>query len=148
MTVERVDHTAIAVQDLDEALKRYHRLLGLRVASRDRVPDQKVEIAFLAGGDTLLELITPTDADSGVARFLERRGEGLHHVGLLVDDIRRELQRLAEEGVELIDHEPRRSVHGLIAFVHPRGTGGVLLELVQHSRGSPAANRMSAPSEI
>lgn len=132
MNLQRVDHTAIAVKDMDEALVRYCRLLGVEVYERVAVPQQGVEAAFLAIGDTSLELICPTDPQSGVARFLERRGEGLHHVGLLVDDISAELDRLRRDGVELIDEEPRRGAHGSVAFLHPRGTGGVLIELVQH----------------
>lgn len=132
MNLQRVDHTAIAVKDLDEALERYRRLLGVETYERVAVPQQGVEVAFLAMGDTSLELICPTEPGSGVARFLEQRGEGLHHIGVLVDDITAELDRLRRDGVELIDEEPRCGAHGSIAFLHPRGTGGVLIELVQH----------------
>jgi methylmalonyl-CoA epimerase len=131
VNVLRVDHTAIVVRDLDEATERYPRLYGVEPSVRARVPQQPIEVAFLPVGDTWLELVQPTDATSGVARFLERRGEGLHHVGLQVEDIRRELRQLADEGVELIDTEPRPGVHGLIAFVHPRSSHGVLVELVE-----------------
>jgi methylmalonyl-CoA epimerase len=132
VTIRRVDHTAVAVRDLDEAIDRYGLLYGVRSVERTPVPDQHVEVAFLALGDTSLELVTPLDETSGVARFLEQRGEGLHHIGILVDSLEDELKRLSREGVELIDTRPRRGVHGRIAFVHPRGTGGVLVELVQH----------------
>jgi methylmalonyl-CoA/ethylmalonyl-CoA epimerase len=131
MSVLRIDHTAIAVRDLDEALERYRRLYGIEAAERRSVPDQHVEVVFLSLGDSQLELICPLDSTSGVARFLARQGEGLHHVGFLVDDIAAELERLTAEGVELIDRRPRQGVHGLIAFVHPRATGGVLVELVE-----------------
>lgn len=117
---------------MDEALGRYGVLYGVRPSLRAAVPDQDVEVAFLPIGDTQLELISPTRNDTGVARFLSRHGEGLHHLGILVDDVHAELRRLLTEGIELIDRQPRQGVHGLIAFVHPRGTGGVLLELVQH----------------
>jgi methylmalonyl-CoA/ethylmalonyl-CoA epimerase len=127
----RIDHTAIAVRDLDEALERYRRLIHAETSHRSLVADQRVEVAFLTIGDTELELIAPTDSESGVARFLDRRGEGLHHIGIQVDDIASELRRLEGEGVGLIDHLPRRGVHGMVAFVHPRATGGVLLELIQ-----------------
>jgi methylmalonyl-CoA/ethylmalonyl-CoA epimerase len=132
MNLLRVDHTAIAVADLDEALARYRRIWGLQPSERQVVPDQHVEIAFLPVGNTLIELVQPTDPESGVARFLQARGEGLHHIGIAVDDIGRELQELHNQGVRLIDPRPRRGLHGLIAFVHPAGTGGVLVELVQH----------------
>ncbi len=132
MNVERLDHTAIVVRDLDEALGRYQRLFGARCTDRTTIPDQEIEMAFLSFGDTLLELIQPIDNVSGVARFLERRGEGLHHIAFAVDDIHHELQRLHSQGIELIDERPRRGVHGQIAFIHPRSTGGVLVELVQH----------------
>lgn len=131
MNVLRVDHTAIVVRDLDEALARYRRFYGVEPSQRAKAPFQPIEVAFLPIGDTFLELVQPTDATSGVARFLERHGEGLHHIGLQVSDIRRELRQLADEGAELIDREPRPGVHGLIAFVHPRSSHGVLLELVE-----------------
>lgn len=134
MNLIRIAHTAIAVRDLDEAIPRYERLWGTSVRSRSRIPEQQVEIAFLAVGDTELELISPTESDTGVARFLERRGEGLHHVAFLVADIRGTLRELEADGVELIDREPRETPHGWVAFVHPRGTGGVLYEIVQHAR--------------
>jgi methylmalonyl-CoA epimerase len=131
MNLLRVDHTAIVVRDMDTALARYAHLYGLSPSQRATAQDQGVEVAFLPIGDTQLELIQPLDSTSGVARYLAKHGEGLHHIGILVQDIHQELQRLAEEGVELIDREPRRGIHGLIAFVHPRSSGGVLIELVQ-----------------
>ncbi len=133
MNLLRVDHTAIVVADMDDALARYGRIWGLEPNIRTEIRDQRVEIAFLPVGDTQLELIRPLDADSGVARFLDRHGESLHHIGIAVDDVRAELEALSKDGVPLIDHQPRRGVHGLIAFVHPRGSGGVLIELVQNT---------------
>jgi methylmalonyl-CoA/ethylmalonyl-CoA epimerase len=132
MNLLRVDHTGVAVRDLDEALDRYRRVWGLTLEHRAVVPDQQVEVAFLRVGDTQIELISPTSPDTAVARFLDRRGEGLHHVAFAVGDIERELARLEKEGAELIDRHPRRGVHGLVAFVHPRASGGVLIELVQN----------------
>jgi methylmalonyl-CoA/ethylmalonyl-CoA epimerase len=131
LTIRRIDHTAIAVRDMDEAIDRYGRLYGARSVERTRVPDQGVEVAFLMLGDTSLELVSPLEKSSGVSRFLDKHGEGLHHIGLLAENLETELDRLASAGVELIDRRPRRGVHGRIAFVHPRGTGGVLVELVQ-----------------
>lgn len=132
MNPRRIDHTAIAVADLDEAIPRFERLFGLHLMDREPAPEQQVDVAFLAAGDTLLELISPTGEDSGVARFLRARGESLHHVAFAVYDIQKALDDLRDDGVQLIDNEPRRGPHGLIAFVHPKGTGGVLVELVQH----------------
>lgn len=134
MGIRRIDHTAIAVRDLDEALSRYDALFGATVEDRRRVPDQQVAVAFLKLGDSQIELIQPLDAHSGVARFLERHGEGLHHIAVEVDDVEEELIRFMSDGIELIDSSPRQGAHGRIAFVHPRGTGGVLLELVELPR--------------
>lgn len=131
MIGRRVDHTAIVVADMDAALGRYAAILGAVPSSREVVPDQEVEIAFLPIGDTQLELIQPTTPGSGVARFLAKRGEGLHHVAILVDDIDEELARLAGEGVPLIDRRSRPGPHGRVAFVRPEALGGVLLELIE-----------------
>jgi len=118
---------------MDEAIARYRRSFGVEVSDRQVVPDQAVEVAFLPLGSSQLELICPISADTGVARFLDRNGESLHHLAFAVTNIRSELRRLEGIGVELIDREPRPGVHGLVAFVHPRGTGGVLVELVERS---------------
>jgi methylmalonyl-CoA/ethylmalonyl-CoA epimerase len=134
VTSRRVDHTAVAVRDLDEAIARFSILLGVEKIERRRVPEQGVEVVFLKLSDTCLELVTPLDESSGVARFLQAHGESLHHIGIEVDDLDGELTRLASAGVELIDHHPRQGVHGRMAFIHPRGTGGVLVELVEHDR--------------
>jgi methylmalonyl-CoA epimerase len=127
----RINHTGIAVEDLDEASERYTRLFGFREIQRVTVADQHVTVAFLRLGDSEIELLSPTDSDSAVGRFLERHGEGLHHVAVETEDIRAELARLQADGVELIDNVPRRGAHGLVAFVHPRAGGNVLWELVQ-----------------
>jgi methylmalonyl-CoA/ethylmalonyl-CoA epimerase len=131
VTTRRIDHTAIVVRDLNEAIPRYEKLYDGVCRERSVEDEQRVEIAFIEVGDTQLELISPIDKDSGVARFLFARGETLHHVAVRVDDIAAEIARLAQDGVKLIDAVPRRGAHGLIAFVHPKSTGGVLLELVQ-----------------
>src|SRR5579872_1213790 len=131
MTILRLNHTAIAVRDIAEAIDRFQRLLGGELTARQVVETQKVEVAFLDYGEDQLELISPTAADTGVAKFLARRGEGLHHVAFTVDDIRGEVARLRELGVPMIDEEPRPGAHGLVAFVHPDAFGGVLVELVQ-----------------
>ena len=128
----KVDHIAIAVSNLDEALGLYDRLFDLRPEKVETVPQQRVKAAILPTGEgTQIELIQPTDSDSGVAKFLERRGEGIHHIAIEVEDIGKELKTLASKGVELIDKEPRLGLAGKVAFVHPKSTRGVLIELVQ-----------------
>jgi len=128
----KVDHIAIAVSNLDEALGLYDRLFDLRPEKVETVPQQRVKAAILLTGEgTRIELIQPTDSDSGVAKFLERRGEGIHHIAIEVEDIGKELKTLASKGVELIDKEPRLGLAGKVAFVHPKSTRGVLIELVQ-----------------
>lgn len=128
----RLDHIAIAVHDLDAGAAPW-RALGLAPHGPDEVvAEQRVRVRAYQVGDALVELLAPLAEDGPVARFLARRGPGLHHVALRVDDVRRELQRLAALGAELIDHAPRRGRAGtLVAFLHPRWTGGTLVELVQ-----------------
>lgn len=126
-----IDHVAFVVADMDAALEMYTKRLGFRVRERKEVPDQGVEICFLDAEPVRIELLRPTREDTGVARFLAKRGEGQHHVCFRVDDIRAALATLAAQGFELIDPEPREGVHGLIAFVHPKSTHGVLIELLE-----------------
>ena len=129
-----VDHIAIVVKDIEEALKTYRDVLGIPVSGIEEVPEQKVKIAFLPVGDVRIELVQPTEPDSGVARFLEKRGEGIHHICLKVKDIEAVLAKLAESGVRLIDRQPRIGVHGQkLAFVHPKSLHGVLLELYEEA---------------
>ncbi|MGI8825548.1 MAG: methylmalonyl-CoA epimerase [Chloroflexota bacterium] len=127
-----LDHTAIAVNSLDEALERYGRLFDAHLVERLHVRDQQIEAAFVSVDGAMLELIEPTSEDSPVARSIQKRGEGLHHIAFAVADIHAELRRLKESGARLVDREPRRGVHGLMAFVHPESTSGVLVELVQN----------------
>lgn len=129
----RIDHIGIAVRDLDAACATYQELLGAQLSGRERVPGQGVEVAFLClPGDACIELISPLSDDSAVAKFLDTRGEGMHHVCLLVEDIEAALARLAEQGVPLVDAVPRDGAEGSqIAFLHPKALGGVLLELKQ-----------------
>ncbi len=126
-----IDHVAFVVEDMDAALDMYTNRLGFKVVERREVPDQGVEICFLDAEPVRIELIRPTREDTGVARFLQKRGEGQHHVCFRVDDIHATLQALADQGFELIDSEPRQGVHGRIAFVHPKSTHGVLIELLE-----------------
>jgi len=126
-----IDHVAIAVHDLDEACARYVELLGARIGLREEVAEQGVEVAFLhLPGETKIELISPMDKAGAVARFLEKRGEGLHHVCVRVANIDTALQSVIDAEVPHIDSRPRIGAGGArIAFLHPRALGGVLLEL-------------------
>lgn len=127
-----IDHVGIAVRDLEQAIRRYE-LLGFRLAAREVVADQGVEVAFLTlEGGTSVELLAPVVEDGAVARFLARRGEGMHHLAILVDDVRAALAEARAQGWQPVDAEPRRGAGGKwIAFLHPRDTGGVLVELCQ-----------------
>lgn len=130
--IQGVDHIAIAVASLDDAVRFYEQALGLNPIGREKVLSNQVEVCFLPVGDTRLELVQPDAPDSPVARFLEQRGPGLHHICLRVDDLATELMRLKAAGVRLIDESPRTGAHGnLVAFIHPKAAGGVLIELVQ-----------------
>lgn len=128
--ISRVHHLGIVVRDLDIALGFWRDRLGLPLGERRVVAEQGVEAALLALGDCEVELLEPVAADTGVARFLERRGEGLHHVCLQTDGIEAELAALKSKGTELIDQEPRQGIAGTIAFLHPKALHGCLAELV------------------
>ena len=130
----RIEHVALAVGDLDTAIAHFRDVWKLETSHRERVEDQRVEEAMLPLGDGFLQLIAPLDDDSTVARFLERRGQGLHHIAIEVDDLPEALERLRSAGVSLIDESPRLGGRGhSVAFVHPRSSLGVLVELVQSS---------------
>jgi methylmalonyl-CoA/ethylmalonyl-CoA epimerase len=132
MRLNRIHHVAYVVPDLDEALPHFTARYGLTVAVRELMDDQGVEALALGSGPGFVELIAPTTPDSGVARFLERRGPGLHHVAYEVDDLGAALAELRTEGATLIDEAPRRGLGGhLVAFVHPESAFGALTELVQ-----------------
>jgi len=127
----RLDHVAIAVGDLDAALAFYRDVLGLPVSGVERVEDQAVDVAFVGEEPGRVELISPF-RESAVTRFLEKRGEGLHHVALRVRDLDATLETMKKQGVPLIDEKARVGAHGTrVAFVHPKGARGVLLELVE-----------------
>jgi methylmalonyl-CoA epimerase len=129
----KIDHIGIAVRDIEQALQVYQVALGLPLDDILEVPDQQVRVAFLPVGDSNIELVQPTNEDSGTARFIEKRGEGIHHICVQVEDIDAVLEQLKANGVPLIDQEPRPGAHGRVAFIHPKGTHGVLLELVEHA---------------
>ena len=131
MAARSIHHLGVAVENLDEAVAAYGRLFGASLEHRETVEEQGVEAASLRVGDSRVELLAPTGADTPVGRFLAKRGPGMHHVAYEVDDVAAELDRLAADGVELIDAAPRKGMFGLeVAFVHPDAVHGVLSELV------------------
>lgn len=128
----KIDHLGIATKEIAEALKFWEDSLGLENVHTEIVEEQKVRVAMLPIGETRIELLEPTSDDSPISKFLEKRGGGIHHIAVEVDDIRASLAELKARGMRLIDEEPRIGAEGcLIAFVHPGSTGGVLLELMQ-----------------
>ncbi len=134
--IRKIDHIAIAVRDLAAALRFWEETLGLKATGTEVVEEQKVRVAFLPVGESKIELLEPTDPEGPVGKFLARSGEGVHHIALRVDDVSAELARLKGLGVRLIDEEPRRGAGGArIAFIHPKATLGVLLELCQRDEG-------------
>lgn len=132
--LEKIEHVALAVSDIDAALAHYKEMWGLEPEHRERVEDQGVEEAMLRLGESYLQLIAPTGPDTTVAKFLAKQGEGLHHIAYEVDDIEGALAALKAKGMRLIDEHPRRGGRGhTVAFVHPKGNRGLLVELVQRS---------------
>jgi len=131
MAVLGIDHVGIAVDDLESAVETYRRLFGAEVEHRETVAEEGLDVALIRVGTGRVELLASGDAETPVGKFLARRGPGMHHLAVEVDDVAQELARLAARGAELIDERPRRGVMGHeIAFVHPDATGGVLAELV------------------
>jgi len=130
-----LDHIGIAVADLGEALKFYSDALGLEIEPPEDVPAQRVRVHFIPAGQAALELLEATTDDSPIAKYVARRGPGLHHITLRVDDIRSALAQLKAKGIRLIDESPREGAQGsLVAFVHPASAHGVLVELKQAGR--------------
>lgn len=128
----KINHLGIATKGIDEALKFWGDALGLENVHTEIVEDQKVKVAMLPIGETRIELLEPTSEDSPITKFLEKRGGGIHHIAVEVDDIEASLAQLKSQGMRLIDETPRVGAEGcLVAFVHPAASGGVLLELVQ-----------------
>ena len=131
-----IDHIGVAVEDLDEAVALYRDQLGMREQHREVVEDFGVEAVLLEIGGAHVELLSPTQPDAGVAKFLERNGPGMHHVAYRTEDIDATLEKLRAAGLRLIDEQPRTGInHSRVAFVHPKSTGGVLTEIVQPAPG-------------
>lgn len=132
MKTNKINHIGIAVHSIDASLPFYRDVLGMAYEGAEEVAEQKVRVAFLAVGESRIELLEPTAPDSPVARFLEKNGEGTHHIAYEVDDLMAALAALKAQGVRLIDETPRGGAHGTrIAFLHPKASGGVLTELCQ-----------------
>lgn len=144
--IDKIDHVGIAVSDLEEAIRLYTLLFGGGPTSVEDVPDQKVRTAFFRAGDSNIELLCPTSDDSPISKFLDRSGDGLHHICLAVPDIEIALAALAKEGIRLIDAVPRAGAHGKrIAFVHPKSFGKVLIELSESPNEAACAPRPHSP---
>ncbi len=130
MKVTKLDHIGIAVKNMDEALAFYRDTLGISPAGEEIIEEQKVKVAFLPLGDTELELLESTSPDGPVAKFIEKRGEGIQHIALRVENIEEALKELKEKDFRLIDQQPRYGAgNARIAFLHPKATGGILLEI-------------------
>ena len=130
--VLKVDHIGIAVANLDESLKLYTETLGLKLHGTETVAEQKVKVAFLPLGDTEIELLESTEPDGPIAKFIETKGQGIQHIAFKVENIEKALEECREKGLRLIDEKPRYGAGGAkIAFLHPKSTNGVLIELCQ-----------------
>ena len=129
----KIDHIGIATGGIAEVANFYREALGLKIEDIEEVAEQKVRVAMLPIGESRIELLEPTTDDSPISKFLAKRGPGIHHVAIQVENIRESLRKMKEEGARLIDEEPRTGAGGcLVAFVHPSSTGGVLVELVEN----------------
>lgn len=132
----KIEHLGIAVKDLDAAEKLYEKLLGTAPYKREEVASEKVMTSFFRSGENKIELLASTDPEGTIAKYIEKKGEGIHHVAFDVDDIYAEMERLRGEGFILLNEQPKRGADNkLICFVHPKTTGGVLVELCQEIRG-------------
>jgi len=128
--VTKIDHIGIAVKNLDETLKFYEDVMGIKCVSKEVVEEQKVKVAFLPIGDTEVELLESTHEDGPIAKFIEKKGEGIQHIAFKVDNIEEAIKELQNKGVRLIDEMPRYGAGGArIAFLHPKSTSGVLIEI-------------------
>jgi methylmalonyl-CoA/ethylmalonyl-CoA epimerase len=137
MKLTHIEHIGIAVKDLDASIKYYEDILGLKCYALEEVKDQKVKTAFFMLGQTKIELLESTDPEGPIGKFLEKKGEGVHHLAFAVDGIEQALEELDAKGVQLIDKSPRKGAEGLeIAFLHPKSTKGVLTELCENKNKS------------
>ena len=134
MKVSKVDHIGIAVNNLDESVRFYQDVLGVALQGTEEVTEQKVKVAFLPCGDTELELLESTAPDGPIAKFIEAKGQGIQHIAYRVDDIEQAIAEMKEKGVRMIDEKPRYGAgNARIAFVHPKSTNGILIELCERN---------------
>ncbi|MBA4311718.1 MAG: methylmalonyl-CoA epimerase [Chlorobiaceae bacterium] len=132
MKPTHIEHIGIAVKDLQASIKFYEDILGLKCYGVEEVKDQKVKTAFFKVGQTKIELLESTEPDGPIAKFIEKKGEGIHHIAFAVDDVEASLKGMESKGVQLIDKQPRKGAEEMsIAFLHPKSTGGVLIELCE-----------------
>ncbi len=132
MKTKHIEHIGIAVKNLEEAIKYYENVFGLKCYSVEEVKEQKVKTAFFKLGDTKIELLESTDPEGPIGKFIEKRGEGVHHIAFAVEGINESLNELQEKGIQLIDTKPRKGAEKLdIAFLHPKSTYGVLTEICE-----------------
>jgi methylmalonyl-CoA/ethylmalonyl-CoA epimerase len=135
MEITHIEHLGIAVQNLNEAIQFYEEKLGLKCYSIEEVKDQKVKTAFFMIGQTKIELLESTDPEGPIGKFIEKKGEGIHHIAFAVKNIEQQLQSLTKKDVKLIDSVPRKGAEGLsIAFLHPKSTHGVLMEMCENKQ--------------
>lgn len=133
MKPTHIEHIGIAVKSLDSAIPFYEEVFGLKCYAVEEVADQKVKTAFFMVGQTKIELLESTDPEGPIGKFLEKKGEGIHHIAFAVDNLQEKLRKIEEKGIQLIDKTPRKGAEGLnIGFLHPKSTFGVLTELCEH----------------
>ncbi len=132
MSVTKIDHIGIAVKSIDESLKLYKEVLNMDFKGIEEMEDRALKTAFIQAGDSMIELLEPTSEKSTIAKFLEKKGQGIHHIALHVENIKETMESLKEKGYQLLSEEPEKGAHGTkVAFLHPKSTNGVLLELVE-----------------
>lgn len=135
--LKKLDHIGIAVADLTAAVEKYRNIIGKEVAEKEHVEEQKVSTAFFPLGETRLELLQGTESDSPIAKFVARKGEGVHHLCFEVTDLLAEKRKMTRSGLQFIENIPETGAGGTkVAFIHPKSTGGVLIELVEYPHGS------------
>ena len=135
MNISHIEHIGIAVKNLQESIKYYENVLGFKCYSIEEVPEQKVKTAFFMVGQTKIELLESTDPEGPIGKFIEKKGEGIHHLAFATKDLEGALQEVETKGVQLIDKTPRKGAEGLsIAFLHPKSTSGVLTELCEDKK--------------
>ncbi len=133
MEISHIEHIGIAVNKIEEAIPYYEKVLGLKCYAIEEVKDQRVKTAFFMVGNTKIELLEPTDPEGPIGKFIEKRGEGIHHIAYAVNGIENAINELEAKGVQMIDKAPRKGAEGLhIAFLHPKSSGGVLTEICEN----------------